>query len=505
MSGKKGTTPQLIVVICLCVFIGIEFIIATGLPERLREWNNNLDSPVSADGAVGKDQNASDVGTSSQDDINPPSDQEKPTVPSSPDNKNENDKNQQASTPFDDKTENNNEQSSSSEQETSPIPTNSDNSRNENQQLSTLTPTPSGSEADNLESDILSEQVNQIMDQLTLEQKIAQMFIITPTALTGYQRVTAAGKVTQDAFIKYPVGGMIYMSPNLINRSQTKSMLENMQKYSNELLGLPIFLGVDEEGGTVARIAGNEAFQIKNIGNISEIGAGGNLEEACETGRYIGGYLKELGFNLDFAPVADVWSNEKNTVVKYRSFGSDAALVRDMVTAELKGLHEKNILGVVKHFPGHGSTTEDSHKGAAIVNKTLQELKECDLIPFVGAIESGVSFIMVGHLSLPQITEKNIPAVLSQEIIQGLLREELGYQGIIITDALDMEAVTNSYSSAQACVLAVKAGADILLMPQDFPAAYQGLLDAVKNGEITEERIDESVRRIVRVKLSELQ
>ncbi len=503
MSGKKGTTPQLVVVICLCVFIAIEFIIATGLPERLREsWKDGLDSPVSADGAVGKDPSPS-VGANLEDNIQPPSSgREDPSVPSSPDSKTEGD-DQPFPESSGDKTEDGNGSSSSFEQETSPVPTSPDNLDNETQQPPT--PSPSDDKTDDSETDHLSEQVNQIMDKLTLEQKIAQMFIITPTALTGYQRVTAAGKVTQDAFIKYPVGGMIYMSPNLINSSQTKSMLENMQKYSSELLGLPIFLGVDEEGGTVARIAGNEAFQIKNIGNMSEIGASSDPEQAREAGRYIGGYLSELGFNLDFAPIADVWSNEKNTVVKYRSFGQDAALVRDMVTAELEGLHEKNILGVVKHFPGHGSTAGDSHKGAAIVDKTLQELKECDLIPFIGAIESGISFLMVGHLSLPQITEKNVPAVLSQEIIQGLLREELGYQGIIITDALDMEAVTNSYSSAQACVLAVKAGADILLMPLDFPAAYQGLLNAVKNGEITEERIDESIRRIVRVKLSKLQ
>ena len=344
-------------------------------------------------------------------------------------------------------------------------------------------------------------RVEKLLAGMDLKQKVAQMFMVTPEALTGYSKVTAAGEVTKQCFIRYPVGGVIYMAGNLIDTEQTRIMLSNMQDYSVEYLGFPVFLGVDEEGGTVARIAGNRAFGVEDVGNISEIGASGNCDLAYQAGSTIGAYLSALGFNLDFAPVADVWSNKKNTVVKYRSPGSDPELVRDMVIAQIEGFKEQGILCAVKHFPGHGSTSEDSHNGAAVVERTLQELFECDLIPFKGAVQAGVPFVMVGHLSLPKVVEEDVPAVFSKEIITDILRGELGFCGIVITDALDMGAVTDYYSSAQAAVMAVAAGADMLLMPEDFVAAYEGVLNAVQRGELTQERIDESVRRILKVKL----
>lgn len=345
------------------------------------------------------------------------------------------------------------------------------------------------------------DRVEKFLAGMDLKQKVAQMFMVTPEALTGYSKVTAAGEVTKQCFIRYPVGGVIYMAGNLIDTEQTRIMLSNMQDYSVEYLGFPVFLGVDEEGGTVARIARNRAFGVEDVGNISEIGASGNCDLAYQAGGTIGAYLSALGFNLDFAPVADVWSNKKNTVVKYRSPGSDAELVRDMVIAQIEGFKEQGILCAVKHFPGHGSTSEDSHNGAAVVERTLQELFECDLIPFKGAVQAGVPFVMVGHLSLPKVVEEDVPAVFSKEIITDILRGELGFDGIVITDALDMGAVTDYYSSAQAAVMAVAAGADMLLMPEDFVAAYEGVLNAVQRGELTQERIDESVRRILKVKL----
>lgn len=362
------------------------------------------------------------------------------------------------------------------------------------------TPFPEESGDLNLPADSNDNRIEEFLSGMSLEQKVAQMFMITPEALTDYTKVTAAGEVTKQRFMQYPVGGVIYMAENLVDADQTREMLTNMKNYSMEFLGFPVFLGVDEEGGTVARIARNKVFKVENVGNMSEIGASGNCDLAYQAGGTIGAYLADLGFNLDFAPVADVWSNEKNTVVKYRSFGSDAELVRDMVTAQIRGFSEQGILSAVKHFPGHGSTAADSHKGAALVEKTLQELLECDLIPFQGAIEAGVPFVMVGHLSLPQIIGEDVPAVLSKEIITGILRGELKFDGIVITDALDMGAVTDYYNSAQAAVMAVNAGADMILMPENFIEAYEGVLDAVRRGDLSVERIDESVRRILRVK-----
>ncbi|MCD8150910.1 MAG: N-acetylmuramoyl-L-alanine amidase [Clostridiales bacterium] len=347
----------------------------------------------------------------------------------------------------------------------------------------------------------LEEKVAAKLEELTLEEKVAQMFVVTPEALTGVDTAVQAGSTTQAAIEEYPVGGIVYMADNLQDPDQTAQMLENTMAYSQEAVGLPIFLSVDEEGGTVARVASNSAFGVTDVGNMSDIGASGDTEAAYEAGSTIGSYLSELGFNLDFAPVADVLTNSENEVVKVRSFGSDAELVSQMVEKEVAGLEEENVLACIKHFPGHGATGGDTHEGSVAAYRTLEELYESELIPFADAIEAGISFIMVGHFSLPEVTGDDIPCSLSSEIVTDLLREEMGYDGIVITDALNMGAISNTYSSAQAAIKAVEAGVDMLLMPENFQSAYEGLLDAVESGEISEERIDESVTRILTVKM----
>lgn len=337
---------------------------------------------------------------------------------------------------------------------------------------------------------------------MTLEQKIAQMFVITPEALTGYANVTAAGDTTKTCYQQKPVGGIIYMEENLLGSEQTTQMLTDMQAIAKETTGLPAFLSVDEEGGTVTRIAKNEAFGVNDVGNMSDIGASGDTSKAGQAGVTLGTYLKALGFNVDFAPVADVLTNPDNTVIGTRSFGSDPQTVADMVSAELQGLQSQGVYGVVKHFPGHGGTAGDSHEAAVTLDKSLEDLMAAELVPFERAVEDGVSFVMVGHISVPSVVGDDTPASLSQMMVSNVLREQLGYDGIVITDALNMGAVTDNYTSEQAAVLAVNAGVDMLLMPQDYEAAYNGLLAAVQDGTISEERIDESVVRIVRVKLS---
>lgn len=347
----------------------------------------------------------------------------------------------------------------------------------------------------------LDAKVEEILQGLTLEEKVAQMFVVLPEALTGVRPVTSAGETTKAAFDRIPVGGIIYMKENLTSPEQTEEMLSSTQTYSMERLGLPIFLAVDEEGGTVARVGGREEFGIPAMEDMAEVGASGDLTRAREVGAAIGGYLSRLGFNLDFAPDADVWSNPENEVVRHRSFGPDAALVADMSMEVLYGLNENGIYGCLKHFPGHGATQGDTHAGYAYTDKTLEELKECELIPFQRGIEEDVEFIMVGHISLPNVTGNDMPASLSRELVTDLLRREMGYEGIVITDALDMGAISKNYSSQEAAVLAVEAGVDILLMPKDLEEAYQGLLAAVKEGSISQARIDESLRRILKVKM----
>lgn len=348
----------------------------------------------------------------------------------------------------------------------------------------------------------IEEEIEQYLSDMTLEEKAAQLFVVTPEALTHVGTVTAAGERTREALEAYPVGGLVYLKQNLVSESQTRQMLENTQEYSGEIVDLPTFLTVDEEGGTVARIAGNDGFAVEDVGNMADIGAAGDPLQAYQVGKTIGAYLSELGFNVDFAPVADVLTNPENTVIGSRSFGSDSQLVTDMVLAEMKGLAEGGVLACVKHFPGHGATEADTHEGYAWADRTLEELRISELVPFEAAADAGVPFLMVSHISVPRVTGDDTPASLSEFMVKGLIREQMDYDGIVITDALNMGAVAENYTSAQAAVLALEAGVDMLLMPEDFEAAYQGVITAVHDNTLTEERINESVRRILRVKLS---
>lgn len=349
--------------------------------------------------------------------------------------------------------------------------------------------------------DPLVEQAAQIVSGMTLEEKVAQMFFITPEALTGYGQVTVAGDATNEAYQKYPVGGLIYNSQNLVDIDQTKTMMAKMQQYADSRISLPVFLGVDEEGGSVTRIASNEAYGLTNIDNMSDIGATGDTQNAYQAGVTIGTYLSDLGFNLDFAPVADVLT-VSDSVIGNRSFGTDSELVASMALSELQGLESMGIQGVMKHFPGHGGVSGDSHSGAVSTDKSLEELFASELVPFQRAIDGGAEFLMVGHIAAPNVTGDDTPASLSKVMITDVLRTQMGYQGVVITDAMNMTAITANHAADEAAVLAVNAGADMILMPEDFGKAYNGVIDAVNNGTIDEYRINEAVVRIVKAKLA---
>ncbi len=347
-------------------------------------------------------------------------------------------------------------------------------------------------------------QPEEILADMTLEQKVLQLFVVTPEALTGFSgTVTAAGDATRKSILEYPVGGLIYFARNLNNPEQVKSMLENTLRYYEEA-GYPMpFLAVDEEGGTVARIGGQAAFGVQQVGDMWDIGKGGDVKEAERVGTVIGTYLADLGFNLDFAPDADVLTNPDNKVIGKRSFGSDGQLVADMALAQLRGLEGCGIYGALKHYPGHGATSGDTHDGYAEADRTLEELMEEELVPFAEGARAGVHFIMASHIAVPAATGDGTPCTLSQYMITDILRNELGYEGIVITDAMNMGAISKQYGSGEAAVKALKAGVDIVLMPADFQRAYKGVLEAVESGELTEERIDESVRRILELKCGE--
>ena len=347
----------------------------------------------------------------------------------------------------------------------------------------------------------VQQQIDSCLEDMTLEEKVAQLFIIQPEAILDVGTAVAAGDATREAINQNPVGGFIYFGENLQSKEQTQEMLRNVQTYSTERTGFPAFLSVDEEGGTVARVAGTGNFDLPRIGDMADIGAAGDVDAAKQVGEDIGSYLAELGFNLDFAPVADVWSNPENTVIRDRSFGNDPELVSDMAIAVSDGLEEKGILSTYKHFPGHGATSADTHKGYAYTDKTLEELEACELIPFQRCIADGAKIIMAAHISVPNVTGDDTPTSLSKTMVTDILREKMGYTGLVVTDAMNMGAITEEYTSAEAAVKALQAGVDVVLMPENYQQAYQGVLDAVADGTLTEERIDESVTRILTVKL----
>lgn len=340
----------------------------------------------------------------------------------------------------------------------------------------------------------------ELLEKMTTEEKVAQLFMVTPEALTGYDKVTSAEELTQKALEEYPVGGLIYFAQNFVNPEQTKEMTGNVQKFAEDISQAPLFLATDEEGGRVTRIGDNSAFEVETVADMASIGAGGDTQKALQAGKTIGKYLNELGINVDFAPVADVLTNSDNQVIGNRSFGSRAEVVAQMDKSLMEGLMEEKVQACVKHFPGHGSTAGDTHTGAVSLDKTLEELEDLELRPFQRCIDNGVPFVMVGHIELPQVTGNDRPASLSKTVITDILRKKMGYKGIVITDAMNMGAITNRYNSREAAVMAIQAGADMVLMPDDFKEAYKGVLEAIENGTLEESRVDEAVKRILDLK-----
>lgn len=343
----------------------------------------------------------------------------------------------------------------------------------------------------------VDERAEEILNSMSMEEKFYQLFIVTPEQLTGAPIVTQAGDATKSALETQPVGGIIYFAQNIVSRDQCVEMIENTKSYAK----YGLFISVDEEGGRVARVGSNPAMGTTSFSSMASVGETGDKEEAYLVGNILGTELQEIGFNLDYAPDADVNSNPSNTVIGDRSFSSDPQTAADMVTAAVHGFEDSGMLSCIKHFPGHGDTATDSHYGAAASYKTMEELEACEFLPFQAGIEAGVPCAMVGHISLPNVTGDSTPATLSQEIVTGMLREQLGYEGLIITDSMKMQAVSSYYSSGDASVKAIQAGIDCILMPADLNGAVQGLQTALDNGELTEDEINEHVLRILKTKI----
>lgn len=343
------------------------------------------------------------------------------------------------------------------------------------------------------EEDLLGGLAESYYSEMPIETKVAGLFMVTPESITGVKTATKAGDGTQEALNQYAVGGLIYFGQNIVDQEQITTMLSSTASKSS----YPIFLAVDEEGGDVSRVA-NSKVEVEKVEDMAAVGAGGDASKAAEAGTTIGSYLKEIGFNVDFAPVADVAG--EGSALGNRSFGSDPQMVGEMVASAVGGIEGTGVSACLKHFPGLGSTTEDTHDGRVEITKSIEELRTSDFVPFSAGIDAGVDFVMVSHATAPALDEDNVPSSLSKKVITDVLRGELGFEGVVITDALDMTAITEYYTPEEAAVMALEAGADMLLMPEDFEKAYNAVLAAVQDGTISEERINESLNRIYRVK-----
>ncbi len=337
----------------------------------------------------------------------------------------------------------------------------------------------------------LDEIANARIAEMPLEDKVAGLFMVTPEQLTGVSGVTQAGETTKNALMEYKVGGLVYTDSNITDSEQLKKLLTN-----TALIDQTLFLAVNEEGGEKSVVASK--LSLAEVPDAETIGAGGNTDSAYQAGSDIGAYLAEFGFNLNLAPVADVKIAE-DSILGSRSFGADASVNGELAACFVRGLNEKGISACVKTFPGLGSVTEVSEEGIVDIQRSRSDMENSEFQAYQMAIDGGSEFMMAGSISAPELTGDNTPCCFSSTAI-GIIRETLGFDGIIITGALDGPAIKDYYTSAEVGEKALKAGADMIYMPENFKEAYEGLLKAVQEGTVEESRIDESLLRIYRVK-----
>ena len=341
-----------------------------------------------------------------------------------------------------------------------------------------------------------------LLQQLTLPQQVGQLFWVRPDALDpslqptaadpaapGLRRVSAAATKT---LARCPVGGFVLFGKNL----ESPAQLAALQNDLAAACCLPPVFCVDEEGGRVARLAGCAAFGLPQFPNMGPLAAAEGVDGVRRAAQTIGGYLRTYGFQLNFAPVADVDTNPDNPVIGPRAFARDAATAAQMVCAAVEGFHAAGIGCTLKHFPGHGDTAQDSHHGGAVTDKDWPQMQRCELLPFAAGIAAGADAVMAAHITAPNADDSGLPASLSPCML-GRLRGEMGFTGLIVTDSLGMGAVSARFAPGEAAVRALAAGADVLLMPADLPAAFDAVLAAVQTDAALHARMQQSAGRIL--------
>ncbi|MEQ6025269.1 glycoside hydrolase family 3 protein [Streptomyces salinarius] len=352
------------------------------------------------------------------------------------------------------------------------------------------------------------DKLRALISRMTLEEKVGQLFVMRvyghsatdPDQADIDANLKEIGvRTAAELIARYRVGGIIYFAwaHNTRDPHQIADLSNGIQKASLEQpRGLPVLISTDQEHGIVARV-GEPATLFPGA---MAVGAGGSRSDARTLGRIAGAELNALGIRQDYSPVADVNVNPANPVIGVRSFGADPDAVAELVAAEVTGYQRSGVAACAKHFPGHGDTATDSHTGFPVITHSREEWEKLDAPPFRAAIEAGIDAIMTAHLMVPALDDSGDPATLSRPILTGILREELGYDGVVVTDSLGMQGVRTKYGDARVPVLALKAGVDQLLNPPDLPLAWNAVLTAVKDGELTEARLDESILRVLRLK-----
>ncbi|NQX67048.1 beta-N-acetylhexosaminidase [Paenibacillus alba] len=327
---------------------------------------------------------------------------------------------------------------------------------------------------------------------LTLRQKVGQLFIC------GFESLEPNASITQ-LIEAYGIGGVIYFRRNVQDALQLAHLSNELQDISLRSGGQPLFIAVDQEGGMVSRI---EKGATLLPGNMA-LGAAFAPAGVYASSKVMGKELRQMGVNMNFAPCLDINNNRLNPVIGVRSYGETAAIVSDMGTHAVKGLQDMGVIATVKHFPGHGDTSEDSHHDLPVVPHSMERLMELELAPFIKAIEGGVDAIMTAHVVFATLEEKGVPSTLSYRILTELLREQLGFKGLIVTDCLEMKAISEGIGVAEGAVRAIEAGSDIILVSHMLDrqvAAIEAVIAAVESGRISESRIDESVLRVMMYK-----
>ena len=347
--------------------------------------------------------------------------------------------------------------------------------------------------------------VKEVLTSMTLREKVGQLFIVRPewlnlvvdengTILGGGASVKAMNDTIADVLQRYPAGGVAIYSRNIVDPQQIKELNAGLQAASR----IPLYIAVDEEGGIITRIACDKEFSVPKYPSPESVARTGGALAVLEMGRTIGSYLKEYGFNMNFAPVADVNTNPYNPIIGNRAFSSDPATAAEMAAAFAKGQREEGVIPVYKHFPGHGDTAEDSHASVAVSYKTFAELDAAEWLPFRKM--TAADYVMVGHIALPNVTGDMTPATMSSQIINDILRKHLGFEGLIMPDSLVMQAITKLYSTEEAAVKTLELGCDIILDPANYFVAFDAVLNAVETGRISEEQLDAAVLRILKSK-----